>query len=570
MSLCILICILFITPIGAGATITIQAEKQSTIQRGDIPSSFDLRNVNGTDYVSGIRNQGPYGTCWTHGVMAAMEGNLLMTGNWVVAGETGEPDLSEAHLDWWNGFNTHNNDDDPGGGGIEPHYGGDYRVASAYIVRGEGAIRESDAPYDNLEIPPARFDQSYHIYYPHDIEWYIAGSNLSNIDTIKIKLMTEGVIGTALYYSGSFIHDYGTYYAHYQPPSNPNPPNHAVAIVGWDDTKVTTAPHPGAWLCKNSWGDWGPEHGYFWISYYDKSCGHDPQMGAVSFQGVVKQPFGHIYSYDYHGWRDTLATISEAFNAFTSTVNNTLSAVSFFTAADSVTYTVNVYTHFEGGMLSNEVATQTGLIQYLGYHTIDLQTPVVLLAGEHFYIDVSLSSGGQPIDRTSDVPVLLGGTSRTIVQSIAHPGESYYKVGAAWNDLYTYSFSDPSWDGTANFCIKALTSNSTPPPPTPVLNITNITGSKGISAVIQNTGTAAANNLTWTITITGGIFHLIHKTITGTMATLPEGNWTIITSGLFFGLGNINITLSVTCNELQTPVVKTINGKILLIWVKII
>ncbi len=417
-----------------------------------LPTVCDLRD---SGYVTSVKSQSG-GTCWTHGTMAAIESNLFVTNAWSNNGEVGEPNLAEYHLDWWNGFNDNYNEDMGTGQGLQVHMGGDYRVSTAYLSRGEGAVRDLDAQsYDN---PPDRFNSSYHYYYPRDVEWFTMDDSLNGIDEIKQQIINYGAMATCMYYDNSFI---DTAYNFYQPSSSSFLPNHSVTIVGWDDNhEVPTAPHNGAWLVKNSWGDGWGLNGYFWISYYDKWSCREPDMGAVSFMNTEPLQYSKIYFHDYHGWRATKKDIQIACNAFHAREDVWLKSVSFFTDTDAVDFKIKIFSKMRADTFVNALVMQTGNEQKRGFHTVDLQVPVHLHDGDNFYIYLYLSAGGQPYDRTSDVPVLLDDTiisksrARTIVKSIAYEGESFY-FDSLWHDLYFYD--DPSsFDSTGNFCIKGL------------------------------------------------------------------------------------------------------------------
>ncbi|MBN1539847.1 MAG: hypothetical protein JW939_06855 [Candidatus Thermoplasmatota archaeon] len=423
----------------------------SALEIGSIPSEFDLREYNGTNYVSVIKSQSG-GTCWAHGTMAAIESNLMMTGLWEsVEGNASEPDLAEYHLDWWNGFNNFTNydRDPPGDSGLWVHYGGDYRVATAYLARGDGAVRDKDG--QNYDDPPERNLPTYHRYYPMHVEWYQMDDDLNGIDEIKRAVMEHGAVATCMNADPRLRDET---HAHYQPPTDNREPNHAVAIVGWDDSKTTPAPLDGAWLIKNSWGSSWANQGYFWISYYDRwACKH-PEMGAVSFRNVSYLVFDRAYSHDYHGWRDTWYNSTEVFNSFIAGKNEQLTGVNFYTTEDDTMAKVTIWDDHVDGSLSGPLWSETRHYERKGLHTILFEDPLELRKDDDFHIMLNVSRGGIAYDRTSLVPTLLEPPARepgpdSWVTSFSAPDQSFFRNGTKWSDLYYVNES-------ANFCIKGL------------------------------------------------------------------------------------------------------------------
>ena len=70
-------------------------------QAGSLPSYY---NSNEKGYITPIRDQNPYGTCWAHGAIASCEAYMIKHG--IPVGTTGVAantslDLSEYHLAWF-------------------------------------------------------------------------------------------------------------------------------------------------------------------------------------------------------------------------------------------------------------------------------------------------------------------------------------------------------------------------------------------------------------------------------------------------------------------------------------
>ena len=449
------------------------------------PSRFDLRDSN---MVTPVKSQ-KSGTCWCHGTMSGVEGNLLYTGNWWLAGESGDPNMAEYHLSWWNGFSECWNYDlypeCDTGSGTPTHNGGDYKIFCAYMSRLEGPIRESDAPGDNYASIPNQtvcplYKDTYRIWYIPDINWYFIDGDggqgsLQKIDTIKYVCIRNGVMPTN-YLVTSGMGTWDSLKTHYQAPTASGDANHSVAIVGWDDACETPAGPSmlGAWLCKNSWGTYPSQQPYFWISYYDKHCCRNEEMSVVSFHDVQPVPYTGVYYHDYHGWRDTLTSAKEGFNKFVAdnTVDEYLIDVSFITTVDHDNWEVKVYDNFTGGELQDELASASGSITHMGYHTRKLDKPVTLTDGDDFYIYVGFEKGFQAYDRTCSPPVLTETPPKApiVVWSKAEQDQSYYRTSptSAWTDLYEYEETitvegnEYDCQGSQNLCIKGFVIDTIP------------------------------------------------------------------------------------------------------------
>jgi len=87
-----------------------------------------------------------------------------------------------------------------------------------------------------------------------------------SVEEIKKAIVSHGSVMSSIYSSYKFLvhQSDGVFQDEFL---SENVPNHAVNIIGWDDTKE-------AWLIKNSWGEkWGNK-GYAWVKYNHNQIGN--------------------------------------------------------------------------------------------------------------------------------------------------------------------------------------------------------------------------------------------------------------------------------------------------------
>lgn len=287
------------------------ADEITINQYANLPESYDSREQG---RVSGIRNQNPWGTCWSFASMGALEASLLSQGYYE------DIDLSEYHLI---NFNIQSAVDPLGGTeGDSITYKGTLKqflengsnvvVAFHALANWNGAVDEATAEYPKSN--PVALENTQENAYLQDIVHLQQLYKISGEDTdaIKKEIMNYGGVTTSIYYNDYYLNDQtDAYYI-----KDEMTTNHAVLLVGWDDNfskdNFNTAPsQDGAWLVKNSWGTWFGDQGYFWVSYEDASLS-DTMCVLV---GEPADNYDNNYQYD-GTYMDTYIGVKSAANVF--------------------------------------------------------------------------------------------------------------------------------------------------------------------------------------------------------------------------------------------------------------
>ncbi|MGQ9731856.1 MAG: lectin like domain-containing protein [Candidatus Zipacnadales bacterium] len=409
-------------------------------RREGAPTSYDLRNI--ANKVPSIRNQGACGSCWTFSTYASLETSIRPSDTL---------DCSENNLK-----NTH-------GFLLSCCAGGYAQMSMAYLARWSGPVSETDDPYNPSSCnSPEGLTVERHLQHA----WLLpVRTSPTDNDTIKNAILDYGAVHTAMYaMGGSMGPPYwnsttGAYYYN----GNATYPDHAVAIIGWDDNysrdnfDSTNKPaNNGAWLIHNSWGHWGPLGGYFWASYEDKFIGN--KENALFYGVESRTNYATIYDYDPLGWVTSLGytgtlTLWLANRFTTGNIQQQLAAVSFYTNDSNADYRIYCYKNpstsnpTSGTSMLPSPGYIEGTFSYPGFHTVTLPAVETLNLGTS---DSSFSVVLRIINSSQEYPGCVE-CDGTYADASGEAERSFYSAnGTSWYDLYTF-------DKNADFCIKAYT-----------------------------------------------------------------------------------------------------------------
>lgn len=363
--------------------------KFNSLKEKELPSCYNSLDKG---YITSVKDQDPYGTCWSFATMAAIESSLIKNNK-----VNKNINLSESQLIYF----SYNKPYDPlnlincdynkiTNGENYLKAGGNYYLSMFSLATGYGVINENKMKYSSL-----KSNSKYNSNLAFNNDYTVKNNYLipmSQVDNIKKCIIEYGSVASAYYHDKRYLNKKTN--AFYQ--TQKNFTNHAITIVGWSDNYpkenfLFKPKNNGAWLIKNSWGkDWG-YGGYFWISYEDESIKNT--FAACYEMNNINKKFLNRYQYD--GTASTSYIKTPTYyqsNIYTAQTNELLSDIGFFTDEENLSYEISIYKDVQDiptdGTLIN---TYNGSTTFTGYYSVELPEKIILNKNDKFSIVIKLS-----------------------------------------------------------------------------------------------------------------------------------------------------------------------------------
>ena len=246
--------------------------------------------------------------------------------------------------------------------------------------------------------------------------------------------------------------------------------NHAVTVVGWDDSfsaenwpEGHRPPGDGVWIVKNSWGtDWGND-GYFLLSYFDMTLCAIESFEYVVSEDVANMDYISILEHDYMPSSIASSTLFDtpvcAANVFSVYEDSVLQYISVMTGDLNTSATASIYLLYDDaasptdGLLLDSV---TESFLFAGYHRINLSTNLLLRKGSRIGIVISART---PVEKGSRYALVNNSSLNEegvaaynklhasaplarYAKAVVNPGESYVSFEPGrwidWSDVTAY------------------------------------------------------------------------------------------------------------------------------------
>lgn len=389
-------------------------------EEAELPSFYDYREEGRS---VPVRDQGQFGTCWAFASLTALETSLMPEKLW---------DFSRDHLNFHNDYQ------------METEEGGSYIMSVSYLTSWQGPVLEEDDPYGDNESPDG-LEPVCHVQ-----EVRMPGDR--DFEAIRQIVYLYGGVESSLYMDFSDPRQDSAYYNRRNSSycyTGDAEPNHDVVIIGWDDAypaeNFNARPEgDGAFICQNSWGPEFGDGGIFYVSYYDANIGNY----NVAYTGTEPADnYDILHQSDLLGWCGQLGYNSEEAyfaNVYEAEEAQEIRAAGFYATGEDTEYRLAVIPDFQDPQdLSGAQFTQSGYLQYAGYYTIELETPVPVEAGERFAVLVQIRTPD------SQYPIAVEFASGELADKITlEDGEGYISAdgGMFWERVETAQDS--------NLCLK--------------------------------------------------------------------------------------------------------------------